>query len=157
MFCDRCGTQLQDGQSFCTRCGKSFGTVPMMPQQGRIAGHVRLLGIFWVALSAFRLIPALVLLFISQPELHIFPPDVPEFVPVLLRTIGLLLLASGAGGIAAGWGLLQRQSWARMLAIVLGCISLFDMPFGTALGIYTLWVLLPAKSEEEYRQIAQAA
>ena len=60
-------------------------------------------------------------------------------------------------GIAAGWGLLQRQPWARMLAIVLGCISLFDMPFGTALGIYTLWVLLPAKSEEEYRQIAKAA
>jgi len=128
-----------------------------MPTQGRIAGHVRLLGIFWVALSAFRLIPALVLLIIVQPDLHIFPPDVPEFVPVLLRTIGLLLLAGGAAGIAAGWGLLQRQPWARMLAIVLGCISLFDMPFGTALGIYTLWVLLPAKSEEEYRRIAQAA
>jgi hypothetical protein len=157
MFCDRCGTQLQDGQSFCTKCGRSFAAVPMMPQQGRIAGHVRLLGIFWVALSAFRLIPALVLLFISQPDLHIFPADVPEFVPVLLRTIGLVLLASGAAGIAAGWGLLQRQPWARMLAIVLGCISLFDMPFGTALGIYTLWVLLPAKSEEEYRQIAKAA
>jgi zinc-ribbon domain len=157
MFCDRCGTQLQVGQSFCPKCGKAFAAVPMMPKQGRIAGHVRLLGIFWVALSAFRLIPAAVLLFISQPELHIFPADVPEFVPMLLRTLGLLLLAGGAAGIAAGWGLLQRQPWARMLAIVLGCISLFDMPFGTALGIYSLWVLLPAKSEEEYRQIAQAA
>jgi len=157
MFCDRCGTQLEEAQSFCPRCGRSFAAVPLMPTQGRIAGHVRLLGIFWVALSAFRLIPALVLLIIVQPDLHIFPPDVPEFVPVLLRTIGLLLLAGGAAGIAAGWGLLQRQPWARMLAIVLGCISLFDMPFGTALGIYTLWVLLPAKSEEEYRRIAQAA
>ena len=47
----------------------------------------------------------------------------------------------------------SRQSWARMLAIVLGALSLLDMPFGTALGIYSLWVLLAAKSEEEYRQI----
>jgi hypothetical protein len=31
------------------------------------------------------------------------------------------------------------------------------MPFGTALGIYTLWVLLPAQSEEEFRHIANAA
>jgi hypothetical protein len=31
------------------------------------------------------------------------------------------------------------------------------MPVGTALGIYTLWVLLPAQSEEEFRQISNAA
>ena len=68
--------------------------------------------------------------------------------------IGTLLLAGGALGIITGWGLLQRQSWARMPAIVFGVLSLFDFPFGTALGIYSLWVLLPAKSEEEYRQIS---
>ena len=157
MYCDRCGAELQQGQSFCRQCGKSFASVPMMPQKGRIAGHIRLLGILWVALSAFRLIPAAVLLFLGQPELHIFPPDGPEFVPVLLRSLGWLLLASGAAGLAAGWGLLQRQPWARTLAIVLGCVGLIDMPFGTALGIYTFWVLLPATSEEEYRQIARSA
>jgi hypothetical protein len=44
-----------------------------------------------------------------------------------------------------------------MLAIVLGCFSLVEMPLGTALGIYTLWVLLPAQSEQEYRQISKVA
>jgi hypothetical protein len=44
-----------------------------------------------------------------------------------------------------------------MLTIVFGAISLIDIPFGTALGIYTLWVLLPAESEEEYRSMASAA
>jgi len=29
-----------------------------------------------------------------------------------------------------------------------------NVPLGTALGIYTLWVLLPAKSEQEYRELA---
>ena len=157
MFCDRCGTRLGEPQNFCPACGKGFATVPLMPTTGRIAGHVRLLGIFWIALSAFRLIPALVLLAISRPEAHVFPSDVPEFVPALLQVIGVALLAGGAFGVAAGWGLLQRRPWARMLAIVLGCVSLIDMPLGTALGTYTLWVLLPSKSEEEYRQIERAA
>lgn len=56
-----------------------------------------------------------------------------------------------------GVGLLNRAPWARMMAIVLGCICLIDMPFGTALGAYTLWVLLPAQSEQEYQQISRAA
>jgi uncharacterized membrane protein (DUF2068 family) len=74
-----------------------------------------------------------------------------------MRGLGGLLLAGAVVGIVAGWGLLERKPWARMLAIVLGCFSLLDMPFGTALGIYTLWVLLPAGSEEEYRRMARAA
>ena len=85
------------------------------------------------------------------------PPDVPLFIPGLLRSIGGMLLAGALIGVVAGWGLLERRPWARMLAIVLGCFNLVDMPFGTALGIYTMWVLLPARSEEEYRQIARAA
>jgi len=44
-----------------------------------------------------------------------------------------------------------------MLTIVFGAFSLVDIPFGTALGIYTLWVLLPAESELEYRTMSQTA
>jgi len=43
------------------------------------------------------------------------------------------------------------------LTLVLGFVSLIHIPFGTALGIYTIWVLLPAKADEEYRRLAQAA
>jgi hypothetical protein len=126
-----------------------------MPRQGRIAGHVRMLGILWIALSAFRMIPALMLLAIFGEHFP-FPGGeaMPVFVLGLMRIIGYVLLASGILGIMAGWGLLQRQAWARMLAIVLGCIGLVDMPFGTALGVYTLWVLLPAESEQEYKKLA---
>ena len=159
MFCDRCGTRLGESQRFCPSCGKALGTVPLMPAQSRIGGHVRLLGIFWLALSAFRLVPGLVLfaLFRNGGTFPFLPPEVPFFVHGLIRAAGMMILASAVAGLITGWGLLDRQPWARMLAIVLGCFNLIDMPFGTAIGIYTLWVLLPAKSEEEYRQIAKAA
>jgi hypothetical protein len=156
MYCDNCGVKMQSYQRFCAACGKSAGSVPFMPAQGRIAGHLRLLGIFWLAASALSIIPAFVLLTFFRPGVYDFP-EMPGFVHHLLVFIGMMLLAHAVLGIMTGWGLLEHQPWARMLAIVLGCFSLLNMPFGTALGIYTLWTLLPAKSEEEYRQLARVA
>ena len=158
MFCDRCGTQLAESQRFCPGCGKAPGTIPMMPAQNRTAGHIRMLGILWLALSVFRLIPALFLMTIFRAgPWGFFPPGMPPFVHGIIHSVGILLLAGSAIGIIVGWGLLERQPWARTLAIAIGFLNLLDMPFGTGLGIYTLWVLLPARSEEEYRQIARAA
>ena len=45
-------------------------------------------------------------------------------------------------GIIAGVGLLQRKSWSRVLTLIVGAIGLLDIPVGTALGIYTFWVLM---------------
>jgi hypothetical protein len=133
-----------------------------MPVKSRLAGHIRLLGILWLAISAFRLIPGLVLLFLFGWQNEVFgpgafPPGAPPFVAPLVTAIGWLFVLSAGVGFAAGFGLLARQTWARMLTIVLGAFALIDIPFGTALGIYTLWVLLPAESEEEYNRQAEQA
>jgi hypothetical protein len=70
--------------------------------------------------------------------------------------IGVVLMACSIAGLATGWGLLERKPWARTLTIILGILALPNLPFGTALGIYTLWVLLPAESEAEYDNEARA-
>lgn len=59
------------------------------------------------------------------------------------------------GGMAVlqlilGWGLLSKKQWARILGIILGVISLIRFPLGTALGIYTLWVLLSKDGSAEF-------
>jgi len=159
MFCDKCGAAVQAGQRFCSRCGKEFaGATISFPQRGRVAGHVRLVGILWLALSALNAIGALFLFAISNVIfLHIRDfsdrPNIPAgFIHVVLAVVGIVLLVKAAAGFLAGWGLLQRQSWARLLTIVLSFLALFNVPFGTALGIYSLWVLLPAASDAEYEQ-----
>jgi hypothetical protein len=82
------------------------------------------------------------------------PPEAggpPPFLHPMLIFLAGLLLVKAIVGFAAGWGLLQREPWARIVAVFLAFLAMFfDVPFGAALGIYTLWVLLPAKSEEEY-------
>jgi hypothetical protein len=144
-------------QNFCPRCGKPLGAAGGTPVQSRITGHLRLLGILWLVWSGLRLIPGLFLMFLFRPEMQLLPPDVPGFVPHLVQSIGAGLVVFAALGGIVGWGLLSRQPWGRMLALVLGCLNLLEIPFGTALGIYTLWVLLPAQSEQEYRQLTPAA
>jgi len=56
--------------------------------------------------------------------------------------------------LLTGFALLTRQPWGRTLAIVAGILTLIRLPVGTALGIYTLWVLAPAASGAEYEEIA---
>lgn len=56
--------------------------------------------------------------------------------------IGLLMAALAIPGMIAGWGLLKRKSWGRVLGIIVGIFSLMNFPLGTAIGVYTLYVLL---------------
>ena len=44
-------------------------------------------------------------------------------------------------GIIAGIGLVSMKPWARILTIVLSFFHILNIPFGTALGVYGMWVL----------------
>lgn len=68
----------------------------------------------------------------------------------------IFLAVFGVLHLILAWSLFQRESWARVLGIVIGCLALLRFPFGTALGIYTLWVLLPETSRREYDAMAAA-
>jgi hypothetical protein len=165
MFCDRCGTAAQPDQRFCNQCGRQFSDALVMTPSlpSRVQEHVRLVGILWLALSAFNVLAGLVLLIIATeliPHLQQSGagPDFPaNFLTTLLGVIGVAVLAKAAAGFFAGYGLLHRETWARTLTLVLSFLALFNLPFGTALGIYSLWVLFPAESEREYEQSARAA
>jgi hypothetical protein len=64
---------------------------------------------------------------------------------VVASFFGLLSIPT----LAAGFGLLRRRPWARVLGMVLGAIELFQVPVGTVLGGYSLFVL-SQKSTRDY-------
>src|SRR5579862_6854589 len=166
MFCDGCGVTVQPGQAFCSKCGKQIvGTIAPQPLPGKVQRHVHLLAILWLAFSAFNTLGGLFLLILGNvlfPHLHEMqdvPRDVPTgFLTALFTALGIIILAKAALGFAAGWGLLQREPWARTLTLILAFISLFlNIPLGTAMGVYTMWVLLPSSAEQEYHALVAAA
>jgi len=65
-----------------------------------------------------------------------------------------LSLVVGVVGIWAGVSLMRRHPDGRTIAIVAACIALLSFPVGTALGIYTLVVLLRQGSREAYAALS---
>jgi hypothetical protein len=74
---------------------------------------------------------------------------------VILKFARLVLFIKVAVALAAGVGLMQKTSWGRWLAIVAGCLALFHPILGTALGIWTLAVLLNAPNAAGYEAMAR--
>ena len=133
---------------------------PGYARPSRVARHISALGLLWIIFSGLRLIPGLALMGLGHMHFPFMfmpiPGSVRLFLAPFLGMIGLLLSGFGIAGLIAGGGLMAHSPWARMLAIILGCISLIHFPFGTALGIYTLWVLVPEGADTEYRSLARA-
>ena len=76
-----------------------------------------------------------------------------EATGILLVTgiaVGLLLAALALPGIVAGAALLARKAWGRILAIVVAVLSLANVPLGTVIGAYVLWVLLQDAATEYF-------
>lgn len=82
-------------------------------------------------------------------------PDAWMAVPILGFTgvaLGVFMLILSVPGIIAGAGLLKYRPWARILTIVLSALNLINIPIGTILGVYGLWVML---SEDGSRLFVQ--
>ena len=67
-------------------------------------------------------------------------------------TIAVIAIIWGVGHILIGIPLRRRRPWARLLALMLGSVDLLLLPFGTALGCYTLWVLLNEEGKKLFEQ-----
>lgn len=64
--------------------------------------------------------------------------------------VGGLVAVLGVPGVIAGWGLLARKNWARILAIVVAGMSILNFPVGTLIGVYVIWVLLQRSAEDYF-------
>jgi hypothetical protein len=56
--------------------------------------------------------------------------------------LAIIAIIWGLAHVAVGIPLRRRRHWSRLGALMLGSVDLLLLPFGTALGIYALWVLL---------------
>lgn len=168
MYCDRCGTSLAPSSQFCYSCGKRVIPSAIPPNattyagsEDRVRRHIHRLATLWVVNGVLRL---LLVLWLTVGGRMSLPPffgygrfglisffDAFSWWP-LLAVLGVF----GVLHFVLAWGLYERRPWARFLGLVLGFLALIRFPFGTALGIYTIWVLLPEESRQEYNAMARA-
>jgi hypothetical protein len=66
----------------------------------------------------------------------------------LFTTLAIIAMIWGVVHVVAGVTLRRRRAWARIMALTLGSVDLILLPYGTALGIYALWLLLSESGKQ---------
>jgi len=105
--------------------------------------HVTVLGVLYIAFSALGILAAIIVFTaVVGGGLISGDSEAMAITAIVGPTIAFFLILVSTPGIIGGIGLLKRRNWARILALVLGFLNLINIPFGTALGVYTIWALL---------------
>jgi hypothetical protein len=174
MVCQACGTPIGEGVHFCPKCGaQAVMARPLYPQPTmpmylpRVQRNLQTLGILWCVLGVYRVVSGLIgMIFLRAMTTHNFGDDgwmfgshwhgpfAPMWIGGLWPIVAVATVFSAALALIAGYGLLNRRPWGRIVAIIAAILALLKFPFGTALGIYTLWALAPGASGLEYDSIA---
>ena len=172
MFCSGCGQELEAGRGFCAKCGRAAAPLAPPPapmpgfeyEVGRYAGKVRVLGILWLVWAGLSLVFGLT----AMSFLHAFfsgggfsywgheQPNFPGwFGPAIIHFVWIMLSLRAIVCAIAGWGLLERTQWGRIMAIIAAVICILKIPVpsalpGIALGIATLVILLGYRNSTLY-------
>jgi hypothetical protein len=129
------------------------------------AGKVRALSVVWFIYAGYSVLAGILGLAFAHAFFagHFGPwmhgpwghaPMMPWFFgPSLLRFTAVFVAFRVGLALAAGWGLMEQAPWGRIVAIVAAVLSLLRFPFGTALGIWTLVVLLGYRNGTLYEQL----
>lgn len=163
MFCSHCGQPLMAGQPVCGQCGQQVAPV-MPPVPGlefeleAYASKIRALSVCWFAYAGVSLLLGWAGLAFLQNFLggsfgHWAGP-LPHglFGPGYMRLFWVMHGLRALLSLAAGWGLWQRTAWGRVVAIIASVASVLKFPFGTALAIWTLVLLLGYRNTTLYEQ-----
>lgn len=116
--------------------------------------HVTVVGILRIVLSSLALLAAIILYvvinfakgFVGDEEIAVTVLTfIGTAIPVFIGSVSLL-------GIAGGIGLLAYKNWARILVLVVSVIGCLNIPIGTFVGVYTIWVLMQTETIQLFSQ-----
>ncbi|MBV7331516.1 hypothetical protein KFU94_25430 [Chloroflexi bacterium TSY] len=113
--------------------------------------HVMILGwLYIVANAIFLVIGAFVFLLLTGIGIAAGDPEAVAVLGVIGTSVGMLLALLGLPGMIAGYGLLTQKAWGRVLALIVGIIGLVNIPIGTIIGLYAVWVLMQESAIEYF-------
>jgi hypothetical protein len=113
----------------------------------RMKKHVTVVGAVRIGFSALGLFVSLGMYFLFSHIIDVIPTEeMPTFVHnfltylfmVLPVVFGIISILGLIGGIA----LLSYKGWARIMVIIISALGCLNIPIGTLVGVYSIWVLM---------------
>lgn len=105
--------------------------------------HIQLVTVLQIGLGIMGLLFAGVIFFFFIGMGFI--ADDPEGMTVLsiIGTAAAVMFGfTSIPSIVGGIGLLRRKAWSRIVLMIVSVFDLLNIPIGTAVGAYTLWVMM---------------
>jgi hypothetical protein len=109
--------------------------------------HLTILAVLYFLTSVGELLVALTAFGVTAGVGVVAEGPAALLVPLLGSMVGVFFLVLAVPGLALGYGFLKARPWAWILGLILGVLNLFNVPVGTLLGIYTLYVLTRAETK----------
>jgi hypothetical protein len=114
--------------------------------------HIKIIGVLNLVFGLMGVVACALCLVVFVGGFAILGAIESDPVPVWLAggigaIFAVIMAVAALPNLLAGYGLLKRRQWGRVLAIIVAVIDLPAFPFGTALGIYTLAILLHGDSQ----------
>lgn len=105
--------------------------------------HINIVAALQIGLSIFNLLVALLIFTILKLVVgFVDEPNAETILSIIADVLAIVFVVISVPGILAGLGLYRRKEWARILTLILSVIEIFSFPFGTAIGIYSIWALV---------------
>lgn len=118
--------------------------------------HIKVVAALRIGFSILGLIVAVVLFFALHVAGNIAEDEQANMILSIIANVMIVVFTIlSLPGILAGIGLLKHKEWARILTIILSVLDLVNFPLGTALGIYSIWVLAQKETLEIFQNSSQ--
>ena len=105
--------------------------------------HLNVVAALQIGFSVLWIVIGIVILFVlSMIGGFVDDKDANFVLPLIGQIVAAFLFLISVPGVIAGIGLLKRKEWGRILTLVLSVIGLMNVPIGTAVGVYCIWVLV---------------
>ncbi|HTY36338.1 MAG TPA: hypothetical protein VMH23_04455 [Bacteroidota bacterium] len=105
--------------------------------------HITTVGALSIGLSVFGiLIGGFIFVLLAGIGYLAHDEEATPILAVIGSLIGIFLFILSVPGIIGGIGLIRRKEWARILVIITSAFHLLNFPIGTAIGGYSIWVLV---------------
>lgn len=112
-------------------------------------GHVRTVASLHIALSILGFLLSIFIYsvlnlignFVDEKEAQVV-------LSIVANGLAIFLFVLSIPGLIGGIGLFKFKEWARILVLIVSALKLLNFPIGTAVGVYSIWVLVQKETTE---------
>lgn len=133
----------------CSQCGARLSTDAENLLPNQMEKHVTLVAIINIVFGAIGLLVGLFLFMVLIfGGLISGDSEAAAITGIVGTTLCGFFMILSIPEFIGGIGLLKRKGWARILVLIISILDLINIPIGTMIGIYSIWVLLNDKTPQ---------